>query len=79
MKITPSMDLSELAREMRTEDLIAAGFMSGLLTPLTGMDTQEVDPDEWEYMLDEAFDKARDERAAEYLSRTINKAQGEQP
>lgn len=67
MKITPSMDLSELAREMRTEDMIAAGFMSGLLTPLTGMDTQDVDPDEWEYMLDEAFDKARDERAAEWI------------
>lgn len=76
MKITPSMDLNELAMEMRTEDMIAAGFMSGLLTPLAGMETQDVDPNEWEYMLDEAFDKARDERVAEYLSQATNKAKG---
>ena len=62
------MDLKELAREMPTNDMIAAGFMSGLLKPFTGMETQDVDPDEWEYMLDEAFDKARDERASHFLA-----------
>jgi len=68
MKITPSMDINELAMEMRTEDLIAAGFMSGLLNAFTGMETQDVDPDEWEYMLDESFDKARDERVSHFLA-----------
>lgn len=67
MKITPSMDLKELAREMPTDDLIAAGFMSGLLKPFTGMETQDIDKREWMYMVNKAFDRARDERASEWI------------
>lgn len=68
MKITAWMSLDELAREMGTGDMIAAGFMSGLLTPFTGMDTRDLDEEDWEWMKDEAYDKARDERVSEWLA-----------
>ena len=68
MKIEAGMDLFELAYEVRSDDIIALEFIRGGLRRFTGMDTRDLDREQWHWIIDEAHDRARDKRASEWIA-----------